>query len=110
MKPLLIGVTAGAVAASLGALSIVASEHANPATLPPAPAAVTTPSDLQIVRRPGNDVGRYQVVNGTPQYAKNIMLLDTVTGESWISCEGDRGATLWCKIPLSNGPGVYAKP
>lgn len=51
--------------------------------------------------------GRYQIVNGTPDQARNIMLLDTATGQSWISCIGelDGGkttATQWCKIPRTD--------
>jgi hypothetical protein len=30
--------------------------------------------------------GRWQIVNGTPQLSENIMLLDTETGNSWITC------------------------
>jgi hypothetical protein len=29
---------------------------------------------------------RYEIVNGTPDLAANIMLLDTTTGESWVIC------------------------
>ena len=30
--------------------------------------------------------GRFQIVNGTPDVARNIMLLDTVTGDTWLFC------------------------
>jgi hypothetical protein len=46
---------------------------------------------------------RYQIVNGTPAYARNIMLLDTQTGTSWISCNGADGETSWCILPQT-GP------
>lgn len=39
--------------------------------------------------------GRYQIVNGTPELSKNIMLLDTQTGRSWVSCTVD-GQDAWC--------------
>jgi hypothetical protein len=65
------------------------------------------------VRQPGRSgdvvqaqaavTGRYQVVNGTPEIARNIMLLDTVTGDSWILCVGVNDETTWCKIPRSDG-------
>lgn len=42
--------------------------------------------------------GRFVIVNGTPDLARNIMLLDTATGESWVSCTG-RGVSGWCKQP-----------
>lgn len=31
-------------------------------------------------------VGRYQIVNPTPESLRNTMLLDTVTGKTWIVC------------------------
>jgi hypothetical protein len=42
--------------------------------------------------------GRYQVVNGTPEMARNIMLLDSATGETWIACIGEGGASNWCHM------------
>ena len=45
------------------------------------------------------DNGRWQVVNGTPEFARNIMLLDTQTGNSWITCTDSKGVTSWCTIP-----------
>ena len=46
-------------------------------------------------------VGRYQVVNGTPQFARNIMLLDTVTGMTWVYCNASDGSDTWCYVPVS---------
>jgi hypothetical protein len=43
--------------------------------------------------------GRYQIANGTPELSKNIMLLDTWTGETWIICGGNGvSATSWCPV------------
>lgn len=42
--------------------------------------------------------GRYQVVNGTPDLTRNIMLLDTQTGSTWIKCS-DSGVSGWCLMP-----------
>lgn len=42
--------------------------------------------------------GRWQVVNGTPEFAKNIMLLDTWTGQTWVYCSDDQG-NAWCFVP-----------
>ena len=53
--------------------------------------------------------GRYQIVNGTPEYAANIMLLDTATGDSWINCSSEDIGSMWCKMPRSNGT-TSAKP
>ncbi len=39
---------------------------------------------IQVDLRPN---GRFQVMNGTPQLARNIMLVDTQTGRVWITCE-----------------------
>lgn len=51
-------------------------------------------------------IGRFQIVNGTPQMTQNIMLLDTVTGDSWIICANKDRETLWCKIEKSESAGV----
>lgn len=48
------------------------------------------------VRPPEN--GRFEIVNGTPDAARNIMLLDTQTGDSWIMCSGSNGVTGWCRM------------
>lgn len=48
-------------------------------------------------------VGRFQIVNGTPTLTRNIMLLDTMTGDSWQICEAPDGTTTWCSIPKSTG-------
>jgi len=42
--------------------------------------------------------GRFEIVNGTPDAARNIMLLDTQTGDSWVVCTGSNGVTGWCKL------------
>lgn len=50
----------------------------------------------------GSSAGRYQIVNGTPGFARNIMLLDTRTGRSWVTCEskdaGTATSTNWCAM------------
>jgi hypothetical protein len=46
-------------------------------------------------------VGRFQIVNGTPTMTRNIMLLDTQAGTSWVFCTGHNGADTWCVIPRS---------
>jgi hypothetical protein len=56
-------------------------------------------------RSAGQDVGRFQIVNGTPALAANIMLLDTVTGDSWVSCNSEKGM-MWCAQPRSDAPAV----
>lgn len=53
--------------------------------------------------RPGTastsvETGRYQIVNGTPAMARNIMLLDTWTGTTWITCENEQDGTNWCAM------------
>jgi hypothetical protein len=47
--------------------------------------------------------GRWQIVNGTPEMTRNIMLLDTETGNSWIVCTGVGDETKWCVIRKSEG-------
>jgi hypothetical protein len=43
-------------------------------------------------------VGRYQIVNGTPEMTRNIMLLDTVTGDTWVVCGNEKETTGWCPL------------
>lgn len=45
------------------------------------------------------EVGRFQVVNGTPTMARHIMLVDTTTGETWLICDSRDGRTGWCPMP-----------
>ena len=86
MKNVLIG---GVLAGLLG--GVVACQQ------PPPPAAGTGSQGTDNLM-----VGRYQIVNGTPQLSINIMLLDTVTGDSWIKCSSKSVGDLWCKMPRSD--------
>jgi hypothetical protein len=51
-------------------------------------------------------VGRYHIVNATPTIAANTMLLDTMTGKSWITCPGTDGLPGWCSIALRQHKGA----
>jgi hypothetical protein len=42
--------------------------------------------------------GRFQVVDPTPDIVRNVTLLDTATGETWLLCNGKDG-TVWCVVP-----------
>jgi hypothetical protein len=42
--------------------------------------------------------GRFQIVNGTPEMTRNIMLLDSTSGESWIVCTDEGGTSGWCQM------------
>jgi hypothetical protein len=44
------------------------------------------------------DTARRQIVNGTPEVARNIMLLDTQTGDSWITCHDSQAVVGWCMM------------
>jgi len=83
-------INTGLIAAVLvlsGALALTVSLPANPQNqVPPR-------STLRPIETPPN--GRYQIANGTPDQARNIMLLDTQTGKTWIICNG-AGGTAWC--------------
>jgi hypothetical protein len=46
--------------------------------------------------------GRWQIVNGTPEITRNIMLLDTETGNSWVTRNGPHGETYWSVITKSD--------
>jgi hypothetical protein len=43
-------------------------------------------------------VGRFQIVNPSPSFRGEIRLLDTVAGDSWISC-GSANDEEWCVTP-----------
>lgn len=47
-------------------------------------------------------IGRFRIVNGMPSTARNIMLLDTKTGKTWIMCETKDSTTTttlnWCAM------------
>jgi hypothetical protein len=51
-------------------------------------------------------VGRYHITNPTPTNAANTMLLDTITGKSWITCPGGEGLPGWCSIALRQHKGA----
>lgn len=55
-------------------------------------------------RAAASSLGRYTIVNGTPSVSQNIMLLDTVTGESWIACKNVNASTGWCHLWRSDAP------
>src|SRR6266540_2083884 len=66
-----------------------------------------TPTTSPVVGGAPN--GRFQIVNGTPALVRNIMLLDTVTGDSWILCEMGGGTTGWCKMRRSELSGFLER-
>lgn len=87
LRDLLIGMALG------GVLAIIIATQQTPQPVPPAPAPrVIKPTE----------VGRFQIVNGTPQYAQNIMLVDTVSGDTWIKCASPETGDLWCKVNRSD--------
>lgn len=42
--------------------------------------------------------GRWQVVNGAPEFRNMVMLLDTATGDTWIECQDAQEAQGWCRM------------
>lgn len=52
-----------------------------------------------------NRGGRFQVMNGTPQFARNIMIIDTQTGRAWIMCETKDASSMtntnWCAMEFN---------
>lgn len=48
--------------------------------------------------------GRWQIINPTPELARHIMLLDTITGESWVMCRGPNNEAGWCRMIRFTGP------
>lgn len=48
---------------------------------------------------PAKATPNFAIVNGTPEFAKYIMLLNTNTGDTWVLCNGGDGETAWCWMP-----------
>ena len=71
---------------------------------------VTMISGKHVDAQTGLAVGRYQVVNGTPDSGRNIMLLDTVQGISWIVCDSDTNGVGWCRMPKTDNTAAAPKP
>ena len=88
MKPLLRGML---LAVSLGATSSLGLALAQAPTSRP-----------QVIVDSGE--GRFRVVNGTPEMARHIMLLDTATGQTWVVCDFESGSMGWCRMPKSEVP------
>lgn len=62
----------------------------------PSPAGITWDYDAAL-KAQAVSIGRYQVVNPTPAMTRNTMLLDTVTGQTWVYCDGTDGNSVgWC--------------
>lgn len=78
----------------LGLCSACTPQYAGPPSPTPAPAA-QVPLD-KLFPSPAPATGRYQIMNGTPELTRNIMLLDTWTGDTWIICGNKDGPTGWC--------------
>ncbi len=57
---------------------------------------------LEVVR--SSSTGRWAIVNPTPEFSSNIMLLDTATGETWNICSGKGGVTYWCYVLRTSAP------
>lgn len=64
----------------------------------------TPPQQPQVVAvpviqpEPQIKVDRYKIVNPLPGAALNIMLLDSATGDTWVSCVDSKGITMWCVV------------
>lgn len=56
---------------------------------------------------PGSN-GRYRILDPTPQYARNTMLLDTQTGRTWLMCSTNDSTTAvttnWCAMTFVGAP------
>jgi hypothetical protein len=63
--------------------------------------AVATVADVRAQSHPVVSsqltMGRYQVVNPTPEFIRNTMLIDTATGRTWAACD-DKQLPGWCPM------------
>lgn len=79
----------GAVLITIAMITATLVAQSKPATSIPAPVTVSN--------------GRWQVVNGRPEGARTIMLLDTATGNTWILCAGAEVGDQWCRVSRTEG-------
>jgi hypothetical protein len=82
-----------ALAAVLGGTFLLAQTRQSTQTPQPQP-----PQSAAVQR-----TGRFEIVNGTPDMARNIMLLDTWTGDSWEKCSSTDNDDGWCPLPQFSG-------
>lgn len=54
--------------------------------------------------------GRFMVTNPTPELARNAMLVDTATGDTWLLCGDTDGSSGWCRMFRSNDPSKRTAP
>jgi hypothetical protein len=66
------------------------------------------PQRLPVASSVAIDAPRFQIVNGTPEFTRNIMLLNAKTGEAWVIC-GDKEAS-WCPIRFTGLAPATADP
>jgi hypothetical protein len=52
---------------------------------------------------PAPEIGRYQVLNVTSADMRGAMLVDTVSGQTWLLCQAERGVQNWCQVQYSEG-------
>lgn len=53
--------------------------------------------------RPSELIGRFQLVSGVSGVPGEVMLLDTVTGMTWLLCEPEAGKKAWCGMARPGG-------
>jgi hypothetical protein len=106
MRSLLAGITIGFLCQGCDQLDGTADRKAK--------ALEARVDELQQKVNSRNDVGRYQVVNPSPQFRGDAILLDTVTGHTWITCNivGGDGKLIagteshgWCDMTQATGRG-----
>jgi hypothetical protein len=108
-----VGLCALAVAfyfASLGTAQMRApSDSGSPPSMSPERVAAI---DAMVAAKRAADlaIGRWTIVNGTPDMARHIMLLDTATGDSWIVCDSEDGATGWCRLERGDSTSALNSP
>ena len=70
-------------------------------------------ANLKPLEEGRKDVGRFQVMNGTPSFIRNIMLVDTVTGRTWLTCETKQSETVvntnWCAMEMFGAPAAPSR-
>ncbi len=92
------------IVAALLALAGLTLVHVVESQTPSRPAAPSGPITTAV----GPYGPRYQIVNPTPESRINYMLLDTVTGDTWITCTQKTAASQsmegWCKMFRVDAP------
>jgi hypothetical protein len=105
-----------AVVATVIALSLLGtgSDWSSGTPSTPTPDVKLLSERISVLEKRQAVVGRFQIVNPTPEFIRNAMLLDTITGRTWVACtinDADGKPVVgtenngWCNMTQAYGRG-----